>query len=524
MVWIACTNPAQSLPNQAQVRAGLARAELVVLQEAYTDTETAAFADVLLPASTWGEKNGTATNSERRISRVRAAVPAPGEARADWQIACDFAQRLEKRLQPAYFAARGTLFNFTSPAEIFAEHASTTVGRDLDIGGLSHAVLDDRGPQQWPFAANATSGTERLYEDGVYPTRDGRARFAAALYVPVAEATDARFPLRLNTGRLRDQWHGMSRTGTVAQLFAHQGEAQLQMHALDMLRRDLVDGDLARVSTRRGTIVVPVAASDELKPGQTFLPMHWGSGNLGGEGMNGINALTTAARCPQSGQPELKHAALRVTKAELPWQVAAFGFPHDGDALALRATLRAMMEHVPFASVVLIGRGRDGVLFRAAFATPAHAAWLAALDAAFALVGSSIARYDDAGRGISRVIRVEQGKLEAVRLSGDTIAEGWLRDYLLAERDVMALRQRLLLPSAQPPSGFVARGRVVCTCFDVAEAEVRFALTALPDRPDDALAQLQRTLKCGTNCGSCLPDLRRLCATATRQVEAPAEA
>jgi assimilatory nitrate reductase catalytic subunit len=160
MIWIACTNPAQSMPDQAAVRAGLRRAELVVLQEAYVDTETATFADILLPATAWGEKEGTVTNSERRISRVRSAVPGPGEARDDWRIAVDFARRLEARLQPSYLARTPTLFPHSSPDEIFREHAATTAGRDLDITGLSYAVLDARGPQQWPFPTGASCGRE----------------------------------------------------------------------------------------------------------------------------------------------------------------------------------------------------------------------------------------------------------------------------------------------------------------------------------------------------------------------------
>ena len=160
MVWIACTNPAQSLPDQTTVRAGLQRADLVVLQEAYTDTETARFADVLLPATTWGEKDGTVTNSERRISRVRSAVPAPFEARHDWVIATDFARRLEVRLKPSYLARMPTLFPYASPEEIFREHVATTKGRDLDITGLTYAVLDARGPQQWPFPEGARRGPQ----------------------------------------------------------------------------------------------------------------------------------------------------------------------------------------------------------------------------------------------------------------------------------------------------------------------------------------------------------------------------
>ena len=262
MVWIACTNPAQSMPDQATVRAGLAKAVLVVLQEAYAKTETADFADVLLPATTWAEKDGTVTNSERRISRVRAALPAPGDARADWSIAVAFARRLEARLRPG----SPTLFPFAASTDIFAEHVATTRGRDLDITGLSHARLDAEGPQQWPYPAGATAGTARLYEDHVFATPDGRARFAPAKFVPVAERVDARYPFRLNTGRLRDQWHGMSRTGTLATLFAHAPEPAVELNGADALRRGLLTGDLVRIESRRGAVVVPVAISAMVNP------------------------------------------------------------------------------------------------------------------------------------------------------------------------------------------------------------------------------------------------------------------
>ncbi len=512
MVWIACTNPAQSLPDQGAVRAGLARAELVVLQEAYTDTETAAFADVLLPATTWGEKAGTVTNSERRISRVRSAVPGPGEARDDWQIAVDFARRLEARLRPAYLARTRTLFPYSSPEEIFREHVATTAGRDLDITGLSYGLLETRGPQQWPFPDGADAGRQRLYVDGVFATPDGRARFAAMPYVPVAEKPDARHPFRLNTGRLRDQWHGMSRTGTVAQLFQNAGEPRLQLHASDLARRGIAAGDLVCVESKRGRIVVEVEASPELKPGHAFLPMHWGSVSLGGDGALGVNALTTPARCPISQQPELKHAAVRVTKAELPWRLAVFGYAADGDALAMRQALRSLLESFPFASVTLIGRDRPGVLFRAAAARPVETALLARVDTVFGLHADVVARYDDATRGIGRRVLVDADRLVAVRLSGDTVAESWLREWLLAEQEVASLRTALLRPTAQAPRGFAPRGRVVCTCFDVAEELLRKTLAAAGGTAESALSEVRDALKCGTNCGSCLPELKRLAA------------
>jgi len=516
MIYIACTNPAQSMPDQASVRRGLSRAELVVLQEAYVDTETAAFADVLLPATTWGEKEGTATNSERTISRVRSAVAGPGEARDDWRIAVDFARRLERRMQPAYLARASTLFPYSSADEIFREHAATTAGRDLDITGLSHAVLDARGPQQWPYPAGADRGRKRLYEDGVFPTADGRARFADVPFAPVAEKTDARHPFRLNTGRLRDQWHGMSRTGTVAQLFQHVGEPTLQLNPSDLERRGFGSGDLVRVESKRGGLHVPVEGSSELKPGHAFLPMHWGSASLGGEGGLGINVLTTAARCPVSFQPELKHAAIRVTKAELPWRLSAFGYAPGGDALALRAALRGLHQCFPYASVTLIGRDQPGVLFRAAAATPADSALLARIDALFGVDGPTTARYDDAKRGIGRRVLVDGARLAAVRLSGDTQAESWLREWLVAEHDVATSRPLLLLPTAEPPRGFVSRGRVVCTCFDVAENVLIASLAAEAGIAEAALSKVQQALQCGTQCGSCLPELKRLAAETRR--------
>ena len=169
-LWIACTNPAQSMPDQATVRRALERAEFVVVQEAFATTATCAYADLLLPATTWGEKDGTVTNSERRISRVRPAIPAAGQARHDWSIATEFARRLEVRLRPG----QATLFPYRTPESIWNEHRESTRGRDLDITGMSYPLLD-AAPLQWPMRSGESAGRARLYEDGVFPTADGRA-------------------------------------------------------------------------------------------------------------------------------------------------------------------------------------------------------------------------------------------------------------------------------------------------------------------------------------------------------------
>ncbi|MFZ5558466.1 MAG: molybdopterin-dependent oxidoreductase [Pseudomonadota bacterium] len=499
-VWVACTNPAQSLPDQRRVRAALAHAELVVVQEAYRSAETVAFADVLLPAAAWGEKDGTMTNSERRITRMRAAVAPPGEARADWEIGADFARRLAPLL------GRGDgvrLFPYSSAEQVFDEHRETTRGRDLDIAGLSYALLDAHGPQQWPFPEGAAAGAPRLYTDGWFATPSGRARFPAAPYRPVAEAVDAAFDLALTTGRLRDQWHGMSRSGTVARLYAHTPEPALAMHPADLARRGLADGDLVAVTSRRGALTLPVEASRDVAEGQAFVPMHWGGRFLAG---GGVNVLTLPAVDPASKQPELKHAAVAVTRALLPWRLAALRM---GDAPARLARVSALLDRFGYASCGLVGREQTGVVLRAAAAQPFDAALLAEVDAALALDRPGALALDDAAAGVHKRVLVTDDRLVGFRLAGETCAAAWLTELATGAAPVGSLRRLLLAPLANPPALAPARGRIVCNCLDVAESDITTAVAA-----GAGLEQLQERLRCGTECGSCVPELRRLLAAA----------
>ncbi len=508
LLWIACTNPAQSLPDLVQVKAALETAELVVLQEAYRNTETAPFADVLLPATSWGEKEGTVTNSERRISRVRAALSPPDEARHDWQIVCDFAQRLERLLQPEV----KTMFAFDGAEAIWNEHRELTRGRDLDITGLRYAILERDGPQQWPYPAGAQAGEARLYEDGNYPTESGRAKFFTAAYRATVEKVDARYPLALNTGRLRDQWHGMSRTGSVARLFGHAPEPSLAVNGNDLNRRGLKSGDLARIESRRGAIYARLEASDELRSGQVYMPMHWGRRFLGGADSAGINTLTSPVFDVWSRQPELKHAAVRLSAADLSWHLTAFK-ACEGDATALHDGLQCLQDGVAFLSVVMIGRERPGVLLRAAHHGAPAPQWLAQLDALLELDGEWVLRYDDPRRGSARRVQITADRLMAVRLSGEpgAVTSGeWLREWLVAEKPVTEIRRLLLSPATHAPSGFVLSGRVVCQCFNVGEDEIEEALAGIGGDARERTVTLQQQLKCGTNCGSCLPELRKL--------------
>jgi assimilatory nitrate reductase catalytic subunit len=524
-LWIACTNPAQSMPDQATVRRALQRAEFVVVQEAFASAATCDFADLLLPATTWGEKEGTVTNSERRISRVRAAVPAPGEARHDWSIAVDFARRLEPLLRPG----QPTLFPGASPESLWNEHRESTRGRDLDITGLSYAMLE-AAPQQWPLPEGAASGKVRLYEDGVFPTADGRARFAAVAYVPVAEARVSHYPFSLTTGRLRDQWHGMTRTGTLGRLFGHVAEPAVQMHAQDMARRGLKEGELVQVSSQRGAIVLPVQASAEVALSQAFIAMHWGPEFLSGrsstgEPLAGVNALTTSAYCPTSKQPELKHAAVRIVRAELPWTLLGMAWLPEDDLQAAREALRALMPHFSFAACVPFsspapmdappGQNRTGLLFRAAQAQAPEAGLVHQIEQALGLCGPDALRYVDPRKGQHRTMkRVHAGEdthLDGFLLAGDTRAQAWIKTLLQDQLPAQAYGRQLLAPGAQAPVALPSRGKQVCSCFNVTDEAISDCLTdSTGGSPDERLASLQVRLKCGTNCGSCIPELKRL--------------
>lgn len=524
-LWIACTNPAQSMPDQATVRRALERCEFVVVQEAFSTTSTCDFADLLLPATTWGEKEGTVTNSERRISRVRPAVPAPGQSHGDWAIGVDFARKLEARLARPDISS--TLFPYADAESVWNEHRETTRGRDLDITGMSYAMLE-AAPQQWPLREGEATGRARLYEDGVFPTPDGRARFVDTPYKPVAEAREARYPFSLNTGRLRDQWHGMSRTGTLGRLFGHAAEPSVQMHPQDMARRQLAEGDLVHVTSRRGSIVLPLAASAEVGLSQAFIAMHWGGEYLSGSSstgqrLAGVNALTTPSFCPDSKQPELKHAAVKILKAELPWSLLAAAWLPQDAALDTAGVLRGLMQSFPFASCVPFGAGsaleggapeRTGILFRAAAYEAPPDAVLAQIEGLLALGGSDTLRYADAKRGQRRAVRLvrdgDDARLEGFLLGGDTRAEAWIKALLQDRLPAQAYGRQLLRPGAAAPAGVAARGKVICSCFGVSQTAIEAQLAAGSGTDDERLAGLQGALKCGTNCGSCLPELKRM--------------
>lgn len=510
VLWIAATNPAQSLPDQALVRAALEKAEFVIVQEAYTATETLPYADLVLPAATWPEKAGTMTNSERRICRVHAAIAPPGDAMPDWRIAAGVAQRLARLIAPH----KEPLFEYADESAVFAEHARMTAGRDLDYSAVDYAVLAREQSVQWPYREGAS--TARLYAAGHFATPNGRARFYDTGYEPVAEAVSAPFPLRLTTGRLRDHWHTMARTSLALCLTRHVEEPWLSMHPVDLERCKLAAGELARVKSRRGAIVLPVRADEALKPGHVFLPMHWGSAFMSGLG---VNALTNPARDPLSRQPELKHAAVSVSAARLPWQVVGWV---AGDPVALRARLEPWLRQFDYAVVLPTAAGPGVRLRLAAQAAPA-AHLLDALASALGLAQPNAA-FDDPARGILRRVRVTNQEHGASPLPSPLAAEPTTRgathliEAFLLCGDVSAQEGLLAwAEGAAPPDSLALllmgrtraapRSRVVCACVGVTEQAI------LADAASGLDAErLREKLGCGSNCGSCMPEVRRLAA------------
>ncbi len=525
-LWITCTNPAQSMPDQATVRRALERAELVVVQEAFATAATCDFADLLLPATTWGEKEGTVTNSERRISRVRAAVPPPGQARHDWQIVVDLGRRLEKNLARS---AAHSLFAYETPEAIWNEHRASTRGRDLDITGLSYALLEHAG-QQWPYAQGANQGQARLYEDGLFPTANGKANFAAVSWQDVAEPRVSRYPFSLTTGRLRDQWHGMTRTGTLGRLFAHVPEPVVQMHGPDMQRHGIAEGELVFVTSKRGSLVVPAQASNTLQASQVFMAMHWGSDVLSGRDnqghpLAGVNALTTSDFCATSKQPELKHAAVRILKAELPWGLICMAWLSEERLWSARKSLQSLMPSfsfascVPFSQASALGEGnaRSGLLFRAADDQAPDSGVLEQIATCLGLNRPGVVNYQDARRGQSRAALLSppegpeaQRHLTAFMLAGDTQSAEWLKAVLVNQSPAQGFGRQLLHPSKKPPVPLAAARKQVCSCWNVSEDAIVSGLRPLRGESESKLLQLQAELKCGTQCGSCMPELRRL--------------
>jgi len=485
-LWIMATNPAVSMPEAGNVEAAIRNCPFVVVSDVTGDTDTAKLAHVLLPATGWGEKDGTVTNSERRISRQRKFLPVPGDARPDWSIISEVASRMG---YPNAFA-------YTEPAQIFAEHAALSAfendgSRDFDIGAvaaLGSDAYDDLEPFQWPHTTAQGSRT-RMFAEGHFFTPDGKARFID-VQAPTAIQAGSAFPLILNTGRVRDHWHTMTRTGKSARLSRHCAEPFAEIHPQDAARHGISDADIVCVSTEIGSILVRALIAPRQKTGSIFVPMHW---NDMFAARARVDVLAAAITDPISGQPASKAIPARIER----FRATAYGF----------AVMRRKPKDVA-AEYWAIAKCNGGWRAEMAFATE-PAGWEMF---ARALIGSEgeLAVYRDTQTGRMRFACYEDGCLAgSLYLAREPVAVS--RDWAvsrLSEANAKT-RNRSATLAGRPGAGSVDRGATVCSCFGVGANDIAHAIA----RGCSTVAAIGVVTQAGTNCGSCRAEIRAILET-----------
>ena len=491
-IWIMATNPVVSLPNAEQVRRALAGCPLVIVSDCMADTDTLRLAHIRLPALGWGEKEGSVTNSERCISRQRRFLPAPGEAQADWWIVSQVARRL----------GYGAQFDYAQAADVFREHAALSGfenngGRAFDISAwatISAADYAALGPAVWPQPAAGRRRAKRLFGDGRFYTADGRARLVAVAPQSCADpiTADANRRLILNTGRVRDQWHTMTRSGSVARLMRHCFEPYAQIHPHDAERFDIEDGALVRVGSPLGHVVVRARVDIRQRPGSLFVPIHW---NDVYASRARVGTVIPAHTDPVSGQPESKHAAAVVETYRPAWY-------------GLLLSRRVLNVATPYWARA---RGKGVWIYDLAGDTP-PTDWARFSRAMLCTVerGEWVEYFDPASTTY-RAARLRNGEPESclfVSRSHRLPSRQWLEQ--LFQREGLSANERLSLLSARAgKAGDLDASPTICACHNVSEAKIH---AAIHDRGLDSVEAIGVALRAGTHCGSCLPELKRMLA------------
>ena len=482
-LWVMATNPAVSLPRAGAVREALRKLELFVVSENVLSNDTVnAGAHVLLPAAAWGEKDGTVTNSERRISRQRRFLPLPGEAQPDWWIVSEVARRIG-------FA---DAFAYQSATDVFREHAGLSAfendgTRDFDLGALAKindAAFDALDPVVWPCREGESAGETRFFADGGFFTPDRKARFAVPEAPALRAAASNEYPFVLNTGRVRDQWHTMTRTGLSPRLGQHSPEPFVEVHPEDAHALGLKD--LARVVTAHGEGIFKIAVSAGQQRGSLFVPIHWS-----GETASSARACDLVAphTDPYSGQPEAKAT---------PASIAPVEYRYRGFALTRSAT--TLPEGTWWARVALTGG--IGTLI-ATNEEPRR--WR---ERAAALLDGDVAEFFDLQRSVYRAAAFRNGRLDAALFLGPAdAAPQWDAIKVLFDSEALADVERRMALSGHAADGLAETGPVICACFGVGLNVIRDAITSKSATDVEAIG---KALRAGTNCGSCLPELKRI--------------
>ncbi|MBG0794702.1 nitrate reductase [Methylocystis sp. H62] len=481
-LWVVGTNPAASLPNANAARAALSKLELFIVSDNVTSNDTInSGAHLLLPAQAWGEKSGTVTNSERRISRQRAFLPPPGETRADWAIFADVARRMG-------FAG----FDYGAAADVFREHAALSAfenngTRGFDIGGLarlSDAEYDALAPTQWPVPDDKNKGRARLFADGGFFCRGGRAKFIALATPTLATELTRDFPLRLNTGRIRDQWHTMTRSGMSPRLARHLPEPFVEINPSDAKDLGVEDGGFARVATPYGSCVLRAVVTDRQPAGHIFAPIHWTDETAADAR---IGALVAPCVDPFSGQPESKATPAIVT----PMRFARQGF------LLSRSPI-TLPQGVWWARVAVA----NGYGYRVA-GDLADDEWTEIIHAA-AASEDVIHLIDETKSLFSGAAFLEDRATLIWALS--PLAQSWDFALELFARDRLDQSERLSLLSGRSGRQLADDGPLVCSCFSVGQKQIEAAI----HQGCRSALDVGKATRAGSNCGSCQPEIQRL--------------
>ncbi|MGX9351872.1 molybdopterin-dependent oxidoreductase [Shimia sp. W99] len=476
-LWIMCTNPVVSLPDADFVRDAIAACDFTVVSDLTATTDTARLADVVLPATGWGEKDGTVTNSERMISRQRSVLPAPGQARHDWDIIADVGRRMGWK----------DAFDYSRPAEIFREYAALSglaaaQGKDFDISGLadlSNSEYDALRPTRWPVSRRDRSA-DRMFSDGRFFTATGRANMLPVEQATMEPSTPRQY--RLNTGRIRDQWHSMTRTALSPRLNQHYGEPFLEIHPEDALALGLKPAELALVASDHGKAVLRVLITDRVRPGTVFAPIHWTS-EYASSGR--ICAVIPPETDPVSGQPDSKAAPVTISAYSPAW----YGFAVSTNKLAPKTGYWAHARHATGWRCELAGRD-----------VPDN--WEAFARTLFNAPDAQTSSVIDPSRATARIALHDRGVLiGALYTAPEPVAVARAHvTALLGDPGSTALAGR---PGADQPDP----GATVCACFNVG---VNTIVTAITEQNLLSVEDIGAALQAGSNCGSCRPELAAL--------------
>ncbi|BBL20670.1 hypothetical protein F939_01815 [Acinetobacter radioresistens DSM 6976 = NBRC 102413 = CIP 103788] len=504
-IWIMATNPVVSMPDADQVKRALEKCDFVVVSDICQNTDTSQYADVLLPALGWGEKDGTVTNSERRISRQRAFLDIPGQAKADWWAISQVAQKMG-------FSG----FDFNNSHDIFLEHArlsaeqnshlsqrsETPYFRYFNLKGLtdlSLAEYNELKPVQWPVWSKdqADHLVTRLYSQGQFSHADGKAKFIAVSAVDPFYPICSEFPLILNTGRIRDQWHTMSRTGLSANLSTHRAEPYCEIHPHDALKYGIKDDELVEVKSRWGNCVLRAMVSDNIRRGQVFAPIHWND-QVASDARIGkiVNPVVDAI----SGEPEFKHTPVLIQPFHIQWQ--GVFYVRQGFEKTVQSSIENMVWWVKITTTKAL---RYELADRQKFAhTTEH------LKELFPFQDESFEwlNLEDQTAHISHTVVLKEGHLIAsLYIAPKALLPD--RDWIanLFKRERLSAMHRKALLAGQPMSMVNNEGPLVCSCFKVGKNRI---IETIKTKNITDEKQITACLKAGGNCGSCLPEIRGL--------------